>query len=166
MQGACDPAQHCQGVAFVIGVLKAADDRCRGANEPGKLSLGETRGSPQIVDLAGDLLVRSRLLKVLQPGRFACIEPAVKDLHCVDGGFRSLSHVKPPGKCAWADSPQTASCALRRDRSPSAGLPALSQDRARPPLRSPRGRSTGSGDELLEDRSEERRVGKEWRSRW
>jgi hypothetical protein len=33
-----DPAQHCQGVVFIIGVLKAADDRCCGINEPGKFS--------------------------------------------------------------------------------------------------------------------------------
>src|ERR1022692_4851355 len=146
IQGARDPAQHCQGVALVIGVLKPADDRRRRANESGKLSLGEARRGPQFVDLAGDLLVRARLLKVLQPGRLACIEPAMKDLHCVDGGFRSLSHVKPPGMCAWADLPQTASCAPERDRSPSAGPPVLSQVRARLRLRSPRGRSTVSGD--------------------
>src|SRR5271166_4601402 len=35
------PAQHRQGVALVLGVLKAADDRCGGAYELGKLSLGE-----------------------------------------------------------------------------------------------------------------------------
>jgi len=57
------------------------------------------------VDLAGDLLVRSRLLKVLQPGRLACIEPTIKDLQCVDGGFRSLSHVKPPGETTAATAP-------------------------------------------------------------
>src|SRR5260370_35232273 len=84
IQGACDPAQHRQGVAFVIAVLKTADDRCCRINELGELSLGKARSSPQIADLAGDLLVRPRLLKVLQPGRLTCIEPAVKDLHVVE----------------------------------------------------------------------------------
>jgi len=36
-----DPAQHCQRVTFIIGVLKAANNRCCGADELGKLSLGE-----------------------------------------------------------------------------------------------------------------------------
>ena len=36
----------CLGVALVIGVLKAADDRCRGADKLGKLRLGEGRRCP------------------------------------------------------------------------------------------------------------------------
>jgi hypothetical protein len=68
VQGARDPAQQWQGVAFVIGVLKATDDRRRGTNESGQLGLGQARRGPQIVDLARDLFVRSRFLKVLQPG--------------------------------------------------------------------------------------------------
>src|SRR5580692_2914082 len=157
IQRPADPAQHRQGVAFVIGVLEAADDRCRGADEPGKLGLREVRRGPEIVNLAGDFLVRSRLLKVLQPGRLASIKPAVNDLDSVGGGFRSFSHAKPPGKCASPEPPQTASCDPLRDRSPLAGPPAPSQGHARPLLRPRRGRNTGSGNEPLEGWSSARR---------
>jgi hypothetical protein len=40
IQRAGDPAQHCQRVAFVIGVLKAADDQCSGADELAKVEFG------------------------------------------------------------------------------------------------------------------------------
>ncbi len=149
MQGARDPAQYSQGVAFIVGILKAADDRRCGANEPGKLSLSEARGGPQFVDLAGDLIVRSRLLEIPQPGRLACIESAVKDLNCVDGGFRLPGHVKSPGKCAWPDSLQTllalhgAFDLLRRDH-PSFTRPCDTTAAIAP------WKSTGSGNGLPE----------------
>lgn len=67
IQRARDSAQHSHGVALIIGVLKAADDRCGGADESGKLSLSEGRRCPQFVDFAGDLFVGGRLFQVLQP---------------------------------------------------------------------------------------------------
>lgn len=65
IQFASDPAQHFQGVAFVIGIFQAADHRCRGADELGKLSLGEPRSFPEFADIAGDFFVRSRLFQAL-----------------------------------------------------------------------------------------------------
>ena len=47
-----DPAQHCKGVALIVGVLKAANDRRCGSDEFGKLSLGEARPGPQLENLA------------------------------------------------------------------------------------------------------------------
>src|SRR5579863_6248940 len=41
VQRARYPAQHRQGVAFIIGILKAADDRRGGTYELGKLSLSD-----------------------------------------------------------------------------------------------------------------------------
>src|ERR1017187_686134 len=90
-----DSTEHSQRVAFVICVLKAADDRRRGANEFGKLSLGEAHCRPQRPDLACDLPVRSRLFKILQPGWLAFVKPAVKDFHCVAGWFQHPRHVTP-----------------------------------------------------------------------
>src|SRR5205809_7024171 len=69
IQCAADPSQHCQGMAFVIRVFKAADDRCRGTDELGKLRLSEACRCAQCVDFAGDLFVRPRLFKLLQPTR-------------------------------------------------------------------------------------------------
>src|SRR5947208_7878907 len=112
IQRAGDPAQHCQGVAFVIGIFKAADYRCRRANELGQLSLGQARRCPQLVDLAGDLFIRSRLFKAPQSSWLASIEPAVKDLHCIRYGFVSFDHVRSPCRCASTDSPRIASCDL------------------------------------------------------
>src|SRR5260370_33607198 len=74
IQGARDPAQHRQGVAFVIAVLKAADDRCCGINDLGELSLGKARRGPQIADLAGDVLVCVPLRTGVQPGALVLIE--------------------------------------------------------------------------------------------
>ena len=93
IQRACDPAQHRQGVALVIGILKAADDRCGGAYELGELSLGEGRRCPQFVDFAGDLFVRARLFQVLHPGWFAFVGSAVKDLHRIASRFQRLCFV-------------------------------------------------------------------------
>lgn len=53
IQCARDPAQHCQEVALVIGILKAADDRRGGIDEPGKLRLCEAGRRPETMDLAG-----------------------------------------------------------------------------------------------------------------
>jgi hypothetical protein len=50
---------------FVFSVLKAADYRCSGANELGKLSLREGGCRPQFMDLSGDLFVCSRRFQVL-----------------------------------------------------------------------------------------------------
>ena len=71
VQGAGDSAQHCQRVAFIVGVFKAADDRRCGADQSGKLGLGQAGGGPYLEDLARNFLVRSRLFKVLQAGRVA-----------------------------------------------------------------------------------------------
>src|SRR5450759_2986503 len=74
IQRGSDPAEHRQRVPFVIRVFEAADDRRRGPDEFGKLSLGEARRHPQLVDLAGDLLMRSRLFQVPQPAWFVFVE--------------------------------------------------------------------------------------------
>jgi hypothetical protein len=68
-------------VAFVIRVLQATDDRRRGADESGKLSLGEAGRGPQLQDLKGDILVGARLCKFLEPAWPPCVEQPVKDLH-------------------------------------------------------------------------------------
>ena len=76
IQRARDPAQHCPRVAFVIGILKAADDRCSGADELGKLSLGEGRRCPQFVDFGGNLFVGARVpivnVELNENMEFAC----------------------------------------------------------------------------------------------
>ena len=83
IQCAADPSQHCQGMAFVIRVFKAADDRCRGTDELGKLRLSVACRCAQCADFAGDLFVRPRLFKLLQPTWPACVEATVQDLHCI-----------------------------------------------------------------------------------
>jgi hypothetical protein len=77
-------------VAFIIGVLKAADDRRGGVDEPGKLRLRKTRGCSQPADFAGDIIVRTRFFQVFQARRLARIKSAVKDLYRVGNWFRSL----------------------------------------------------------------------------
>ena len=88
VQRRSDPAQHRQRVPLVIRIFEAADDRRRGPDEFAKLTLRQARRCSQLQDPAGDLLIRSRLFQALQPARLACVEPAVKDLHCVTGWFR------------------------------------------------------------------------------
>jgi len=75
--------QHGQGVAFVVAVFKAGNNRRRGADELRKLRLSEVCGGPQAVDLTGNFFVRSSLFEILQPRRFPGIEPAAEDLQRV-----------------------------------------------------------------------------------
>ena len=60
-------SQHRQGVAFIIGVFKSADDGCSRADELGKLSLGYARRCAQLVDFAGDLFICPSLVQLPQP---------------------------------------------------------------------------------------------------
>ena len=68
IQRGCNLAHRCQRMTFVIGVLETADYRRGRADQPGELSLREARRRPQLVDLAGDRLVGSRLFEAFQPG--------------------------------------------------------------------------------------------------
>src|SRR5579863_2342285 len=102
-------------MALIVGILKAANHRRCGTDEFGKLSLGKARPGPQLENLARDLFVRSGLVKVPQSCRLTFIKPAVKNLHRVGGGLGPLGHLKPPRRCATADSSQTASSSQLRD---------------------------------------------------
>ena len=86
IQCARHPAQHCQGVAFVIGILQPADFRRGRADELGKLYLGGSRLGPQIVNFTGYFFARSRFFKVFQPDRLSFTKLTVRDLHPVDDG--------------------------------------------------------------------------------
>src|SRR5439155_4903818 len=125
MQGGRNPSQHCQRMTFVIRVLKAADDRRRCADKLAKLSLSEACGCAQLVDLAGDLFVRPRLFKFLQPVRPAFVNAAVQDLQRITGWSRPLCHINPPHVCASAGSRRIAICDRWHARFPSAELPAV-----------------------------------------
>jgi hypothetical protein len=112
--------------------------RCRGTNEPGKLSLGKTSGGPQFANLAGNLLFRARLFKLIQPGLPARIEAAVKDM--------SSLLVSVPGGTYLKQllALQGALDLLRRDR------PFFHETARRPLLRSSRGRSTDPPSDMRE----------------
>jgi len=87
-------SQHRQGVAFIIGVFKSADDGCSRADELGKLSLGYARRCAQLVDFAGDLFICPSLVQ-LRLGLPSVIA-AVQNVQTITGWFRTLCHINPP----------------------------------------------------------------------
>src|ERR1700691_45187 len=92
VQRGSDSPQHRQRMAFVVGVLQAADHRRRRADQLAQLSLGEARLGPQGENFPGDLVVRPRFFQALQPLGLALIQPVVEDVNSVSSGLGLFGH--------------------------------------------------------------------------
>ena len=81
----------------VICVLEPADDRGRGADQFGQLSLTETYLCPQSGDFARNVIVSPSRLQLSQSIRFTSVVTAVQNLHRISGRFSLvLDIINPP----------------------------------------------------------------------
>lgn len=79
LECSADPAKHCQGVAFVVGVLQTANHGSGSADEFAQLSLREARLGPQFYDFASDLFVRPGFFQSFDSLRLALEVAVIED---------------------------------------------------------------------------------------
>src|SRR5271163_4579186 len=79
-------------MAFVVGVLKAANNRRRGAYHLGQLALGEAGFGSQLVYFPCYLVVNSGFFQRGKPFGPSLVVAAVQDFHSVGGRFAFAGH--------------------------------------------------------------------------